>query len=82
MNSLKVKNLTGISKMADFFFLCNFLDGMYTSVHESKCFELNFAEVNDGFLSVTEINNLNLVFSEKKKSLRINIHPIPLHPSP
>ena len=44
MNSMKVKNLTGISKMADFFFLCNFLDGMYTSVHESECFDLDFAE--------------------------------------
>jgi hypothetical protein len=27
-----------------FFFLCNFLDGMYTSVHESECFDLDFAE--------------------------------------
>ena len=65
--------------MADFFFACYFVDGMYTSVHESKCFELNFAEVNDGFLSVTEINNLNLVFSEKKKSLRINLQTSHIH---
>ena len=65
--------------MADFFFASNFVDGMYTSVHESKCFDLNFAEVNDGFLSVTEINNLNLVFSEKKKSLRINLQTSHIH---
>ena len=44
MNSLKVKNLTGISKMAHFIFACNFLDGMYTSVHVSECFDLDFAE--------------------------------------
>jgi len=24
-----------------FFFACNFLDGMYTSVRESKCFDLD-----------------------------------------
>ena len=36
MNSMKVKNLTGISKMADFFFPCSFL--------ESECFDLDFAE--------------------------------------
>ena len=65
--------------MADLFFACNFFDGMYTSVHESKCFDLNFAEVNDGFLSVTEINNLNLVFSEKNKSLRINLQTSHIH---
>ena len=44
MNSRKVKNLTGISKIADFFFACDFLDGMYTSVHESEYFDLDFAE--------------------------------------
>ena len=44
MNSLKVKNLTGISKIADILFACDFLDGMYTSVHESECFDLDFAE--------------------------------------
>jgi hypothetical protein len=44
MNSLKVKNLTGISKMAYFIFACSFLDGMYTSVHVSECFDLDFAE--------------------------------------
>ena len=27
-----------------FFFACDFLDGMYTSVHESECFDLDFAE--------------------------------------
>jgi hypothetical protein len=26
-----------------FFFACNFVDGMYISVHKSKCFELNLA---------------------------------------
>ena len=47
-----LNNLTEISKMARFFcfvlfcFLlaCNFFDGMNASVHESKCFDLFFAE--------------------------------------
>jgi hypothetical protein len=45
-----LNNLTEISKMAGVFcfvfclFACNFFDGMNASVHESKCFDLFFAE--------------------------------------
>ena len=46
MDSLIVNNLTEISKIALFFFVfaCSFFDGMNASVHESKCFDLVFAE--------------------------------------
>ena len=55
--------------MAYFIFACNFLDGMYTSVHVRECFDLDFAEKkNDRILSVTKINNLYLVSVRKKNN--------------
>jgi hypothetical protein len=45
MDSLIVYNLTEISKMVLFvFFPFNFFNGLNASVHESKCFDLVFAE--------------------------------------
>ena len=56
--------------MTGFFFACNFYDEMYTSVHESKCFDLDFAEKNDWILSVATISNLN--FDSVRKQITQN----------